>query len=180
MGLFGKKKAEVWDNVNSILDQLNKSKLVAECPHCQNEFQLAKGILFDGNEPFPKKAEEKRQEMLEGLDELKQEIKKQEISLKNSMINTPKRSERGAISSNLGTIMQNFLPHNKDFNKNVSVADSRFISQQLDVIIFDGASKNDVKHITFMDAKTGKVPIEPVQKQIRNVVTDGKVRSELF
>ena len=76
--------------------------------------------------------------------------------------------------------MQNFLPYNKDFNKNMSMADSRFLSQQLDVIVFDGASNNDVKHITFMDAKTGDAKMERNQKQISDVVANGKVRSELF
>ena len=118
--------------------------------------------------------------MLEGLDELKQEIKEMEDELKNSLINTPKRAERGAVSSNLGTLMQNFLPYNKDFNKNVPMADSRFLSQQLDVIVFDGASNYDVKHITFMDAKTGGAKPGSNQKQIRDVVANGKVRSELL
>ena len=163
-----------------IIEQLKKSKLVAECPNCQREFQLAKALLFDVNKPLPTKAEGKKNEMLEGLDELKQEIKEMEDELKNSLINTPKRAERGAVSSNLGTLMQNFLPYNKDFNRNIPMADSRFLSQQLDVIVFDGASKNDVNHITFMDAKTGDAKMERNQKQISDVVANGKVRSELF
>ena len=61
-----------------IIEQLKKSKLVAECPNCQREFQLAKALLFDVNKPLPTKAEGKKNEMLEGLDELKQEIKEME------------------------------------------------------------------------------------------------------
>lgn len=166
--------------MSKLLDQLQKSNLVAGCPNCQREFQLAKAILFDGINQFPEKAEEKKNEMLEGLDELKQEIKDREEDLKSSLINAPKRSERGAVSSNLGTLMQNFLPHNKDFVKNIPMADSRFLAQQLDVIVFEGASNYDVKHITFMDAKTGDAKMEPNQKQISDIVSKGKVRSELF
>jgi predicted Holliday junction resolvase-like endonuclease len=136
--------------------------------------------LFDVNKPLPTKAEDKKNEMLEGLDELKQEIKELEDELKNSLISKPKKSELGAVSSNLGTLMQNFLPYNKDFNRNIPMADSRFLSQQLDVIVFDGASNYDVKHITFMDAKTGGANLDPNQKQIRDVVANGKVRSELL
>ena len=76
--------------------------------------------------------------------------------------------------------MQNFLPHNKDFIKNIPMADSRFLSQQLDIIVFEGASNYDVKHITFMDAKTGDAKMERNQKQISDVVANGRVRSELF
>ena len=118
--------------------------------------------------------------MVDELDELNQEIKERENELKNSLINAPKRSERSAISSNLGTIMQNFLPHNQEFNRNISIADSRFISAQIDIIVFEGAANNDVKHISFMDAKTGANPLQPNQKQISDIVTNGKVRSELF
>ena len=76
--------------------------------------------------------------------------------------------------------MQNFLPYNKDFNKNMPMADSRFLSQQLDVIVFDGASNNDVKHITFMDAKTGDTGLGRNQKQIRDIVNDGRIKSVLY
>jgi len=167
-------------NISSFISTLQKSNLIAECPNCQREFQLSKAILFDGTKPFPSKAEKKKSEMFDELDELNLEIKERENELKNSLINAPKRSERSAISSNLGTIMQNFLPHNKDFNKNISMADSRFLSEQIDIIVFDGASNYDVKHISFMDAKTGTGKLERNQKQISDIVTNGKVRSELF
>ena len=167
-------------DISSFINKLQKSKLVAGCPNCQREFQLSQAILFDGAKPFPSKAEKKKSEMIDGLDELNQEIKERENELKNSLINAPKRSERGAVSSNLGTLMQNFLPHNKEFNRNISIADSRFLSEQIDIIVFDGASNYDVKHISFMDAKTGDKGLEPNQKQISDIVTNGKVRSELF
>ena len=60
------------------------------------------------------------------------------------------------------------------------MADCRFIAAQLDIIIFEGASNNYVTNITFMDAKTGSATLEKNQKQIRDAVNDGKVRSELF
>ena len=164
----------------SFISNLQKSKLVAECPNCQMEFQLSETILFDGTKPFPSKAEEKKSEMTVQLDELNQEIKERENKLKTSLIDAPKRSERSAISSNLGTIMQNFLPHNKEFCKNISMVDSRFLSAQIDIIVFDGAANYDVKHISFMDAKTGENKLQPNQKQISDIVTNGKVRSELF
>ena len=76
--------------------------------------------------------------------------------------------------------MENVLPSYKDFNSQVSVADCRFIAAQLDIIIFEGASNNHITNITFMDAKTGKATLEKKQRQIRDVVNDGKVRSKLF
>ena len=76
--------------------------------------------------------------------------------------------------------MQNVLPYYKDFDSQVSLADCRFIAAQLDIIVFEGASNNHIKNITFMDAKTGAAKLEKNQRQIRDVVNDGKVRLELF
>ena len=163
-----------------LLTSLQKSGLVAQCPRCQNEFQLSKAGLFDGTQLFPVKAEEKKLSMLAELDVLKEQIKEREADLKKILKEGPKRSERSAVSSNLGTIMQNLLPYNKEFNKNIPMTDSRFLSQQLDIIVFHGASQNDVKRISFMDAKTGKTGLEPNQKQIREIVKNGKVKSELY
>ena len=41
----------------------------------------------------------------------------------------------------------------------------RDIEKILDIIIFEGASNNNIKNITFMDAKTGAARLEKNQKQ---------------
>ena len=163
-----------------LLTSLQKSKLFAQCPRCQNEFQLSKAGLFDGTQSFPTEAEKIRLGMLTKLAGYEQEIKERELKLKKILKEGPIRSKTGAISSNLGTIMQNLLPINKEFIANIPIADSRFLSQQLDIIVFHGAVQNDVKQISFMDAKTGNAGPEPNQKQIRDIVNNGKVKSELY
>ena len=164
----------------SILDQLQKSNLIAQCPNCGGEFQLSKTILFDGTKQFPPKAEEKKLSLTEELNEQNQEIKDRLDALKKLKISVDKTSEARAISTGLGKVMQNVLPYYKDFDNQVSLADCRFIAAQLDIIVFDGASNNHIKNITFMDAKTGAARLEKKQRQIRDAVNDGKVRSELF
>ena len=167
--------------MTSILDQLQKSNLIAQCPNCQGEFQLSKTILFDGTKQFPPKAESKKLALAEELDGLNQEIKDRLEALKKFKISVDKTSEERALSTGLGKVMQNVLPSYKDFDSQVSVADCRFIAAQLDIIIFEGASNNHITNITFMDAKRSDKPaLAPNQKQIRNAVNDGKVRSELF
>ena len=166
--------------MTSILDQLQKSNLIAQCPNCGGEFQLSKTILFDGTKQFPPKAESKKLALAEELDGLNQEIKDRLDALKKLKISADKTSEERALSTGLGKVMQNVLPHFKDFNRQVAMADCRFTAAQLDIIVFEGASTNNIKNITFMDAKTGKAPLQKNQKQIRDAVNDGKVRSELF
>ena len=164
----------------SILDQLQKSNLIARCPNCQGEFRLSKTTLFDGTKQFPPKAESKKLELTGEFDQLNQEIKDRLEALKKLKVSADKTSEEKALSTGLGKVMQNVLPHLKDFNSQVTMADCRFIAAQLDIIVFEGASNNHIKNITFMDAKTGKAPPQKNQKQIRDAVNDGKVRSELF
>jgi len=164
----------------NLITSLTKSNLVAECPRCQNEFQLSKAGLFDGMKSFSPEAEKKKLELLTELEVQNKEIKDRDSALKKILKEGPKRSKLGAVSSNLGTLMQNLLPYNEEFSSNVPIADTRFLSQQLDIIVFEGASQNDVTHISFMDAKTGSAPLEKNQKQIRSIVNDGKVKSELY
>ena len=166
--------------MTSILEQLQKSNLIAQCPNCQGEFQLSKTILFDGTKQFPPKAEKKKLTLTEGLDEQNQEIKDRLDALKKLKISVDKTSEARASSTGLGKVMQNVLPYYKDFDSQVSLADCRFIAAQLDIIVFEGASNNDIKNITFMDAKTGAAKLDKNQRQIRDAVNDGKVRLELF
>ena len=68
--------------MTSILEQLQKSNLIAQCPNCQGEFQLSKTILFDGTKQFPPKAEKKKLTLTEELDEQTQEIKDRLDALK--------------------------------------------------------------------------------------------------
>ena len=164
----------------NIIDELQKPNLIAECPNCHDEFQLSKTILFDGTKQFPPKAEKKKLTLTEELNEQNQEIKDRLDALKKFKISVDKTSEARALSTGLGKVMQNVLPSYKDFDSQVSVADCRFIAAQLDIIIFEGASNNHITNITFMDAKTGSATLEKNQKQIRDAVNKGKVRSELF
>ena len=61
--------------MTDLLTSLHKSKLVAQCPRCQNEFQLSKAGLFDGLKTFTPEAEKKKLEMLAQLEVEKTEIK---------------------------------------------------------------------------------------------------------
>ena len=136
--------------------------------------------MFDGTKQFPPKAEEKKLSLTEELNGQNQEIKDRLDALKKFKISVDKTSEARAISTGLGKVMQNVLPYYKDFDSQVSLADCRFIAAQLDIIVFNGASNNHIKNITFMDAKTGAAKLEKNQRQIRDAVNDGKVRLELF
>ena len=153
-------------DVSSMIRTLNKSKLIAECPHCGDEFSLSKALLFDGRGEFPSKAEAKRLELLEELKE-----RTADLLLRQKRATT--KSEKTAIAVGIGKIIEKILPAHKNFD--LIPADCRFLAEPIDMIVFDGVSENKVKNITFMDVKTGGATLNTHQKQIRDAVQDHDV-----
>ena len=153
-------------DVSTLIKSLNKSKLIAKCPHCRNEFSLSHALLFDGRKEFPSKAEAKRLELLEELKE-----RTTDLLLRQKRATT--KSEKTAIAVGIGKIIEKILPAHKNFD--LTPADCRFLAEPIDMIVFDGVSKNKIKNITFMDVKTGGASLNTHQKQIRDAVQDHDV-----
>ena len=85
-------------DISAMIKTLNRSKLIAVCPHCGDEFSLSQALLFDGRKEFPSKAEAKRQELLEELKE-----RTADLLLRQKRATT--NSEKTAISVGIGKIM---------------------------------------------------------------------------
>ena len=158
-------------DISSMIRTLNKSKLIAECPHCGDEFSLSKALLFDGRGKFPSKAEAKRLELLEELKE-----RTADLLLRQKRATT--KSEKTAIAVGIGKIIEKILPAHKNFD--LIPSDCRFLAEPIDMIVFDGASENKIKNITFMDIKTGGATLNKHQKQIRDAVQDHDVSWRSF
>ena len=151
----------------NLIESLKKSSLIAECPHCGDEFALSNALIFDGREEFPEKAEEKKQVLL-------QELKDRMTELAERQKKTSARSETGAIAVGIGNIIEKILPVHKNFP--LIPSDCRFLAEPIDMIVFDGVSENKIKHITFLDVKTGNASLIPHQRQIRDAVNDHQVK----
>ena len=119
-----------------------------------------------------------KKELLKQIDGQNEEIVKRQNDLKRFQISVDKTSEERAISSGIGKILEKVLPYYKDFK--FPLSDCRFLAEPLDVIVFEGASKNDVKNIIFMDIKTGNASLQKNQRQIRDLVVEKKVKSKLI
>jgi len=153
-------------NVSELIQSLKRSKLIAECPHCEGEFQLSKSLLFDGRKKFPVKAEEIRLDMQKELEERISDLKELQKRAHTS-------SERAAISVGVGKNIEQMLPAHKNFN--LITADCRFLGEPIDIILFDGVSEDKIKRITFMDVKTGNASLNDHQKMIRDAINDHDV-----
>ncbi|KER07063.1 Endonuclease archaeal Holliday junction resolvase protein [Marine Group I thaumarchaeote SCGC AAA799-E16] len=158
-------------DVSSLIQSLNKSKLIAECPDCGDEFPLSKALLFDGRGEFPDKAEEKRKELLK-------ELKERSADLLERQKRATTKSENTAIAVGIGKIVEKILPAHKNFD--LVPADCRFLAEPIDMIVFDGVSKNKVDKITFMDVKTGSATLNKHQRQVRDAIEDNNVKWESY
>ena len=154
-------------DVSLLIRTLNKSKLVAECPQCGDEFALSETLLFDGRGKFPDKAEEKRMELL-------QELKDRAADLLEKQKRATTRSENTATAVGIGKIIEKILPAHKNFD--LISTDCRFLAEPIDMIVFDGISENKVNKISFMDIKTGSATLNKHQRQIRDAINDHNVK----
>lgn len=148
-------------DVTTFIKLLQTSKLYAECPSCGEEFSLAKSLLFDGTKKFPEKAEEKRLELLQEMDERTAELIERQKKAKT-------KSEKTAVAVGIGKIIEKILPAHKNFT--IPPPDCRFLGEPIDMIVFDSISNNDINHITFLDVKTGNAKLNPHQKLVRDAV----------
>ena len=158
-------------NISSIIQTLSKSKLVAECPHCGDEFAMSKALLFDGRGKFPDKAEEKKLELLK-------ELKDRTADLVERQEKATTKTEKAVIAIGIGKIIEKILPAHKNFD--LIPADCRFLAEPIDMIVFDGVSENRIDKITFMDIKTGSSTLDKHQRQIRDAIKDNNVKWELY
>ena len=157
--------------VSTLIKDLQTSKLFAECPNCGDEFSLSESTLFDGSESFPDNADKIRQEWKKELDEKIALLQKRQV-----MADTG--AEKKAMEVGIGKIIEKILPAYKNFN--IPLADCRFLSEPIDIIVFDGVCDMKINKITFMDVKTGNARLNTHQKQVRDAVKDHKVKCEVI
>ncbi|RPJ07745.1 MAG: hypothetical protein EHM28_06170 [Spirochaetaceae bacterium] len=58
--------------------------------------------------------------------------------------------------------------------------EARFLGNPVDFIVFEGASRGDVRNIVFVEVKSGGSKPTAVQKSIRRAVEEGRVKWELY
>ena len=153
-------------NIKKLITDLKASNLVAECPVCQEEFNISDAMLFDGMKKFPKTAEEKKMDLLQELNERKEELKKKKLS-------ADVKAEEKAISVGFGKIIEKFIPAYK--NLKLEFRECRPLYEPIDLIVFGGLAKRTVNFITFLEIKSGKSSLNRHQRMIRDCIKDGKV-----
>ena len=165
-------------NADLLIKQLRESSLFASCPNCQQEFSFSKVDLFDGTKQFPKSAESIKTELLLNLKERHVELNQRLKDLEKRKISAHTGSEKKEIEVGMGKIMEKVLPYYKGFT--IPLADCRFLAEPIDAVIFEGASKQKIKKISFLEIKTGDAPLNQHQKMVKKAIESKNVRSEII
>ncbi|MBU0536460.1 MAG: hypothetical protein KKE20_05815 [Nanoarchaeota archaeon] len=81
-------------------------------------------------------------------------------------------------SVNIGKNLEKVLPTMKDFK--LELPDCRFLADPIDLITFNGFSKNKVESISFIEVKSGAATLNKRQKSIKDAIEDKKMSYKVF
>ena len=158
-------------NTAELIQQLKQSNLYAECSHCDEEFKLSDAILFDGTEPFPTEALEAQKLLKENLNERQEDLKKRiKLVTEKAQITTK--------AVNVGKNLEKVLPTMVDFKW--ELPDCRFLGDPIDLVTFNGLSRNKVDSISFIEVKSGAARLNEHQKSIKDAIEDKKLSYKEF
>jgi predicted Holliday junction resolvase-like endonuclease len=74
----------------------------------------------------------------------------------------------------IGKVTEHLIPYMPNFAYNPK--DVRFIGSPIDLIIFDGMDNEEVREVVFVEVKTGAATLTKRERQIRDVISAGKVK----
>lgn len=156
---------------HEIIQTLKSGNFFIECPNNKEDVSLKKAPLFD-NDNFPDEALEIYEAHLEEVRITKERLKKMKQT-------GATKSEIGALSINIGFILERLAPTMTAFRFNHN--DCRSLFDPIDYVIFEGlANKGRVDKIFFVDIKTGNARLTKRQKEIKSVINDKKVNFKKF
>ena len=75
-----------------------------------------------------------------------------------------------------GKISEQIAPLISFENYDIKASDARFIGSPIDYIVFKGLSENNPKEIVFVEIKSEKSKLNEIQKKIKKLVENKKVR----
>jgi predicted Holliday junction resolvase-like endonuclease len=154
-----------------IIRTLETGGFYAECPCCGETMALKDVGLFHLDRFTPEALEVYRGK----LDELAE--RRRALRLAKKAI--PKTSQVTAQAVNIGYILERIAPVLDAFRFEHN--DCRALFDPIDYIVFQGLrAKGKVDAITFVDIKTGAAQLTGKQKQIRDLVNEGRVEWDTY
>jgi predicted Holliday junction resolvase-like endonuclease len=118
-------------------------------------------------------------ERFESATESSEELKERKKQLAANRKKQPERIAAAALGGNFGKIAEQILPAFVTFPYKQN--ECRPLFEPVDYVIFTGlARKGRVQEIKLVDVKTGAAPLSKRQRQIRDRVTEGKIKHKVI
>ena len=147
------------------IDELHRTKgLSVRCPSCQGEFPIRQARLFDATKTLPAQAVRYLDDAHAAIAEAKQDLAAQRADLK-------RRSFTSAAATGVGQVLEMIAPSLRGLP--AEAQDCRVLLKPLDYLAFIGASAGKVEAIRFIEVKTGRQRLSPVQRAIKTAVENG-------
>lgn len=77
-----------------------------------------------------------------------------------------------------GQVSEQMAPYFPDFNFKSS--EVRFIGKPIDFVVFKGMDEKKIDEVIFVEVKTGKSSLTPIEKDLRDTINNKKVRWEIY
>lgn len=154
-----------------IVKALENGDFMAECPCCGEPMKLKDAGLFY--------LDDFTEDATDLFSQYSTDLKERRKALREKRKNISARSEIATETINLGKIFERLCPSLKKFafDKN----DCRSLFDPIDYVIFEGlADGGNVSRIIFSEIKTGRASLQRKQKQIKELVEDGKVEFDVY
>ena len=153
--------------------------LKVECPHCSEQFSIKRGRLFNMYDTYPPAVQKMIRERFASANELKVGLKERKKRFSDYKKKIPEKIIVSAQASIFGQISEQILPAFRTFPYKRS--ECRILFRPIDYIVFTHLSQNGrVEAIKFVDVKTGEGRLDNRQRQIRDRVSEGKIRHRVI
>jgi len=82
-------------------------------------------------------------------------------------------SVKKSLATTVGKVTEQLVPYLPNFSFNPK--DARFFGSPIDLVVFDGLDAGELQRVVMIEVKTGESQLSKRERQLRDVVRDGKV-----
>jgi predicted Holliday junction resolvase-like endonuclease len=128
---------------------------------------------------YPTRIQQIIRERLDAAHTLQADLRERKRQLVEQKKTRPEKIRVAAVGSNFGKIAEQIIPAFVTFP--YKQTECRPLFEPVDYVIFNGLAKRGrVEAIKFVDVKTGEARLSPGQRQIRDRVSEGKVKHRVI
>lgn len=149
--------------------------LFIQCPSCEESSPASRYKLFGMYDEYPDDVRKILKARLKDIEDAREELALRKEELEEAKIKKPEKISKSAQASNFGKISEQIIPAFKTFPYRQE--NCRIMLMPVDYVVFDNLHLDGkIDSIRFIDVKTGKAVLSEVQRNIRDRISDKKIK----